>query len=263
MGDVSRPSLSLSSLVSVAGTTTLLASLMGLAVGLWMISAFHQELTLYLRVSESAVAAIDETVGIVEEISGEAASSLTAATDSVSGASSTVEASLVALEGMADLLGSDLPEDLESLHEAMPATIRAASAVDAAVEAVSLFGSGNTTSGGLEDSFMRLEQVLGELPSDLRVQGGRVRSLISPAHTLAQSTDQLALSLEQLREDLTRFEAVSDSYRLSLGEAEAAVEQARGSLQRRTAWLRVLVILASAVGISLGAVLIKTGRDLK
>lgn len=246
--------------LTMAGVISVVASLSGLILGLTLISAVANDLEATVRVSHAALEALDETVAVVEDVSTDAAASLTAAADSSAGAATTVKGAIVALEGLADLLDTDLPDDLESLHEAMPATIRAASAVDAAVGALSSLGVGSTASAGLEESFRRLEEVLGELPAQLRIQGGHVRSLLSPATALSEDVNRLALSMESLREDLNRFEELSDTYRMTLTEAREAVQQGGESLERRAVLMRVLVTAVAAAGVALGATLIMAGR---
>ncbi len=243
-----------------AGWTSLVASLCGLALGLTLVSTLASDLGATLEVSRAAMESLDETVSVVEDISSDAATSLDAAAEGAEGASTTVDAAVVALDGLAELLSTDLPDDLESLHEAMPATIRAAAAVDGAVGAISAFGIGDTRSPGLEASFRQLDEVLGELPGRLRLQGGHVRSLVSPAGALSEDVAKMATSLENLRDDLGRFDELSVSYRSTLNDAREAIGQSGDDLDRRALLMRILVIAVTGAGLVLGTALVMAAR---
>lgn len=244
----------------VAGWTSLAASLCGLVLGLTLVSTLVSDLGATLEVSRAAMESLDETVSVVEDISSDVATSLDAAAEGAEGASTTVDAAVVALDGLAEFLSTDLPDDLESLHQAMPATIRAAAAVDGAVGAISALGIGDARSPGLEESFRQLDEVLGELPGQLRLQGGHVRSLVTPADALSEDVATMAISLQNLRDDLSRFDELSVSYRSTLTEAREAIGQSGDDLGRRALLMRIMVIAVTGAGLALGTALIMAAR---
>ena len=149
-----------------AGVTTIAASVVGLALGLVLVGALADDLRATVSLSRSAIGAIGDTIEVLDDAAERIDESLDAAAGSVSSASATAEATAEALQEVASFLEGELPEQLESIRQSMPAAIQAAGAIDGTLRALSLFGVDYSPDEPFDDSLRRVETALSGLPDD-------------------------------------------------------------------------------------------------
>jgi ABC-type transporter Mla subunit MlaD len=248
--------------VRYAGLATVLLSVFGLVLGLFLVESLSSDFRSSVSVSQSAIDAISETIEAVDDVADGTSQSLSSASTSVSGVSSTVDATASAIEGVADFLDQELPETLESVSTAMPAAIQAANAVDGTLRALSLFGVDYDPEEPFGESLSRIETALAALPDQLRTQSATLRLLIPSAAGLAEEADNLSVSIKGLTDSLDGFTNLTGSYRVTLGEARATIERTSESVDDRIWLIRIVIIVAGATGVAVGIALISMGRTL-
>ena len=248
--------------LTAAGVITIVASLVGLVVGLVLVGALADDLRATVSLSRSAIGAIGDTIEVLDDAAGRIDDSLDAAAGSVSSASATADATAEALQEVATFLETELPDQLESIRQSMPAAIQAAGAIDGTLRALSLFGVDYSPDEPFDDSLRRVETALSGLPDDLRVQSESLRRLAPAADELSTEADRLALALTGLREDLGSLDGLTDSYLVTVEQAETTIADTEASLAG-TAWLlRALLIAAAVAGLAVGSALVVIGRTL-
>jgi hypothetical protein len=248
--------------LTAAGVSVAVASIIGLILGLALVSSLADDLRATMTLSRSAIGAIGYTIEVLDDIAGRIDESLDAAAGSVSGASATAGAAATALEDVATFLEDQLPEQLESIRQSMPAAIQAAGAIDSTLSALSFFGVDYSPDEPFDDSLRRVETALAGLPEDLRTQSESLRGLVPVAIELSDEADRLALALTGLQEELGSLDELTDSYQMTVGQAEATIEDTESSLAG-TAWLlRGLVVAAAVAGLAVGGALTVIGRRL-
>jgi ABC-type transporter Mla subunit MlaD len=113
-----------------------------------------------------------------------------------------------------------------------------------------------------DDSLRRVEAALTGLPDDLRSQSETLRALVPAAGELSAESDRLARALEALQGDLGNLHDLTDSYQITVSQAEATIEDTETSLDETTWLLRAMVIAAAIAGLAVGSALIVIGRTL-
>jgi hypothetical protein len=248
--------------LSAAGVITIAASVVGLVLGLILVGALADDLRATVSLSRSAIGAIGDTIEVLDDAAGRIDESLDAAAGSVSSASATADATAEALQEVATFLETELPDQLESIRQSMPAAIQAAGAIDGTLRALSLFGVDYSPDEPFDDSLRRVETALSGLPEDLRLQSESLRRLAPAADELSTEADRLALALTGLREDLGSLDGLTDSYLVTVEQAETTIADTESSLAG-TAWLlRALLIAAAVAGLAVGSALVVIGRTL-
>ena len=248
--------------LTAAGVITIVASLVGLVLGLILVGALADDLRATVSLSRSAIGAIGDTIEVLDDAAGRIDESLDAAAGSVSSASATADATAEALREVASFLETELPDQLESIRQSMPAAIQAAGAIDGTLRALSLFGVDYSPDEPFDDSLRRVETALSGLPEDLRLQSESLRRLAPAADELSTEADRLALALTSLREDLGSLDGLTDSYLVTVEQAETTIADTESSLAG-TAWLlRALLIAAAVAGLAVGSALVVIGRTL-
>jgi hypothetical protein len=248
--------------LTAAGVITIAASLVGLVLGLVLVGALADDLRATVSLSRSAIGAIGDTIAVLDDAAGRIDESLDAAAGSVSSASATADATADALQEVATFLETELPDQLDSIRQSMPAAIQAAGAIDGTLRALSLFGVDYSPDEPFDDSLRRVETALSGLPDDLRRQSESLRRLAPAADELSAEADRLAVALTGLREDLGSLDGLTDSYLVTVEQAETTIADTESSLAG-TAWLlRALLIAAAVAGLAVGGALIVIGRTL-
>jgi len=248
--------------LTVAGVATIVASLAGLVLGLVVVGSMAGDLKATMSLSRSTVGAVGDTIDVLDDAAGRIDESLDAAVGAISGASATALTAATGLEDVAGFLEDQLPEQLESIRQSMPAAIQAAGAIDGTLRALSLFGVDYSPDEPFDDSLRRVEAALTGLPDDLRSQSETLRALVPAAGELSAESDRLARALEALQGDLGNLQDLTDSYQITVSQAEATIEDTETSLDETTWLVRAMVIAAAIAGLAVGSALIVIGRVL-
>lgn len=246
----------------MAGALTLATSLFALVIGLVLVESLFTDLTASFRVSESAIVAIGETLDVVDDSVSRIGESLDAASASLASVGTAAAIASDGLEDVAVFLEEELPADLETILVAMPAAIQTAEAIDSTLSALAFFGVDYNPEEPFGDSLRRVEEALAELPDELRAQSATIQALIPSVRELGRQADSLAETVDAMETDLTEIHQLVGSYRITVDEAQASIEETNSNLGEKVWLLRLLIVLISLVGIVVGSALVSLGRTL-
>lgn len=246
-----------------AGLVVVVLSIVGLVGGLFLLQSLADEARASVSVSRSALEAMSQTVGLVDEVAADTAASLENASDSVDQVSATVEEAVTALETTADFLETELPETLETVRTSMPAAIQTADAVDSTLRALSLFGVSYDPDEPFGESLARVDRALASLPEQVRAQGEALRGLVPSATQLAADSGDLATSMSGIEDSLDGFVELTADYETTLTEAETTIAATDGSIGTSLWVLRALILIAGLLGVLAGAAIITLGRQVR
>ncbi len=98
----------------VSGVVALVGSIVGLVLGLFMVNNLSDYLTQSVAVSESALGAVEETLGVLESVSVEVDEGIGAAAASIAAASDAVLTASGELDDVADFLDGELQASIET-----------------------------------------------------------------------------------------------------------------------------------------------------
>ncbi|MGC2240292.1 MAG: hypothetical protein WA726_05600 [Acidimicrobiia bacterium] len=242
------------------GVVALIASVLAAALGWVLVGVVANDLRESVSVSDSAVFALGETVDLVERVTNELDTGLTAAGEGISAASSTTEMAATQLSDIADFLDGPLQSDIETLQGTMPAAVQAAATIDTTMRALSLFGVDYSPERPFDESLRAVETALEGLPAELTQQADAIRALVPTASQFSVDAANLAGSFESLTSELSSTRGVVDSYRTALDQAESVVVQTDGAVTRNTWLLRALILVFALLGSALSIGVISVGR---
>lgn len=240
----------------------ILAGVIGLFLGMLLVGSLTRDFRASLEVSRSAIGTIGETVEMIAEVNEAASGTLGSASTAANSAAGSTRDAVNGLEDLAVFMEEDLPADLEAIRSALPGAIDAADAVDATLGALSLIGVDYAPDEPFGESLRRIEQALDQLPEEVRSQGSSFALLVPSARSMADDVEEFASDLEELRAALLELGGLTDSYTVTVSEAEATVENASSSLDRTELFLRLVVVVAALAAVVVGLALLDIDRRL-
>lgn len=240
----------------------LIAAFVGLGLGLSLIESLTTELRASLDVSSSTIATIGDTVAIAAELSEGTTDSVRSAGVAAASASTATRAAGDAIKDAAEFLAVRLPADIEAISRALPGAVGAADAIDTALNALSFVGVNYRPDEPFGQSLRRISQALQELPQEVAAQGDNLEGALPSTNALSEDVATLAGDLMALSSTLEEVEALAETYRATVVEAEIALGETSASLDRTSLLLRLLVILASLGAAAIGYALIRIDRAL-
>ena len=243
-----------------SGVLALVTSVIGLVLGLVLIDSLSGDLNDSVGLSASALTAIEETLGVIENVVAEVDDGLAAAAASIGGASEGVETTTGRLEDVADFLDGDLQSNIEAIHGSMPAAIQAAGAIDATLRALALLGVDYDPDEPFDESLIAVEEALADLPAQLGAQAEAIRALVPVSQQFADDAATLAGSFASLSVELGASQRLIDSYRATLAQAQGVVDQTGSALTANIWLLRLMVVMMALTGSALAIGLITLGR---
>ncbi|HEX6146482.1 MAG TPA: hypothetical protein VF083_06860 [Acidimicrobiia bacterium] len=250
-----------STLIGV-GVAALLASLVGMVVGLILVDSVSGDLDGSVGLSESALQSVDETLDLLEGVAAEVDDGLATAADSIEGAAVGVDTAAGRLEDVADFLDGELQANIEAIHGSMPAAIQAASAIDATLRALSLLGVDYDPEEPFDVSLMAVEAALADLPGQLGAQADAIRALVPVSREFAGDAATMAESFSSLAVELATSKELIVSYRATLAQAEGVVDQTGSSLTANIWLIRLMIVMMALTGSGLAVGMIVLGREL-
>lgn len=256
------PYARVSPVVFASGVFLILASVLGLVLGLMLIQSLTRDFETSIEVSRSAITSVGDTLEVVDDLAHGATDSIESGAQSASSASDAARGAVAGLEDIGDFLESDLPESIEAIQLALPGAINAADAVDTALGALSLLGVDYSPQEPFGDSLRGVRATLATLPDDIRTQSESVRRMVPLTNELADDVGSLALSLEELRSGMGSLNDLTTSYDETVARAEMAIEQTDASLDRTALLFRLILILVTLSGALIGSALISIERRL-
>ena len=244
------------------GVLALVTSLVGMVVGLILVDSVSGDLGGSVGLSESALQSVDETLDLLEGVAAEVDDGLAAAADSIGGAAEGVDNAAGQLEDVAEFLDGELRANIEAIHGSMPAAIQAASAIDATLRALSLFGVDYNPDEPFDVSLMAVEAALADLPGQLGAQAEAIRALVPISREFAGDAAMMAESFSSLAVELATSKELIVSYRATLAQAEGVVDQTGSSLTANIWLIRLMIVMIALTGAGLAIGMIVLGRGL-
>lgn len=246
--------------ITVAGWVGLAASVAALILGWMIVESIVVRLQGPVELSVATIDAIEETLDLVDSVTGELENGLGTAGDSLAAASAAAADSSGNLEDLADFLDGDLVANIEAIQGSMPAAIQAAGAIDDTLRALSLLGVDYDPEQPFDESLRAIDAALQDLPTQLTVQAGAVRALVPTTERFAGDAAALASSISALVDDMERSGEILDGYRETVEEARALVDET-GATFTTSVWLfRAFILAAAIAGAALSIGLIAVGR---
>ena len=245
----------------VSGVVALVGSIVGLVLGLFMVNNLSDYLTQSVAVSESALGAVEETLGVLESVSVEVDEGIGAAAASIAAASDAVLTASGELDDVADFLDGELQTSIETLLETMPAAIQTAGVIDGTLSALSFLGVNYDPEQPFDASLMAAQDALEAIPPQLTAQAEAIRGLVPVSEQFAEDAAATAEAFDTLRVELESSQTLIDSYRATLDEAQSVVESTASSLTATNWLLRFIVVLMAVTGSAIAIGLITLGRS--
>jgi len=245
----------------VSGVVALLGSVAGLILGLLMVNNLSDYLTQSVAVSESAIGAVEETLGVLESVAVEVDEGIGAAAASIAAASEAVLTAAGELDEVADFLDGDLQTSIEALLDTMPAAIQTAGVIDSTLNALSFLGVDYDPEQPFDASLTAVEDALEPIPPQLSAQAEAIRALVPVSEQFAADAAATAEAFDALRIELESSQELIDSYRVTLDRAQSVVESTASSLSATTWLLRLIVVLMAVTGSAIAIGLITLGRS--
>lgn len=246
------------SITLVSGWFLIVAGVFGLVVGLLVVSSVENSLGDSLDISATAVSGAGETVDLVDRVLKTTDQALEEAATAARSAATTTRVGSQGLAELASFLEYEIPTDLESLSDSLPAAISAADAIDATLRAVALFGPNYSRREPFGVSLRRVHRALVDLPDAVADQGKSLRSMVRPTESLAEDVDGLSAALGDVIETIEGADGLVNGYLSSVQAAEQAVANAESSLATTIALMRLIVVVGSVgamlTGLSLRAI---------
>ena len=256
MTDTTRKTLVVSGIVALVG------SIVGLVLGLFMVNNLSDYLTQSVAVSESALGAVEETLGVLESVSVEVDEGIGAAAASIAAASDAVLTASGELDDVANFLDGELQASIETLLDTMPAAIQTAGVIDGTLNALSFLGVNYDPEQPFDASLMAAQDALEAIPPQLTAQAEAIRGLVPVSEQFAEDAAATAEAFDALRVELESSQTLIDSYRATLDEAQSVVESTASSLTATTWLLRLIVVLMAVTGSAIAIGLITLGRSI-
>jgi hypothetical protein len=242
------------------GVIAIVASAVGLILGLIMVGNLSDYLEESIGVTESALGAVEETLGLIESVSTEVEGAIGSAADSIAAVAEAAGSASGDLESVADFLDGELQDSIQALLDTMPAAIQTAGVIDNTLSALSFVGVNYNPDQPFDESLRAVEAALEGIPSQLGTQAEAIRGLVPISQQFAEDAAATAESFQTLSEELATSQEVVDSYRATLDQAQAVVERTRSSLSSSTWLLRVIIVLMTVTGVALGIGLYILGK---
>ena len=197
----------------VSGVVALVGSIAGLILGLIMVNNLSDYLTQSVAVSESALGAVEETLGVLESVAVEVDEGIGAAAASIAAASEAVLTAAGELDDVADFLDGDLQASIEALLDTMPAAIQTAGVIDSTLSALSFLGVNYDPEQSFDASLAAVQDALEPIPPQLSAQAETIRALVPVSEQFAQDAAATAEAFDALRVELESSQQLIDSYR--------------------------------------------------
>lgn len=249
-------------MIRAAGITAIVIGVIGLVVGSIVIDSLTSDLRSTLSVSRSAVRTISETVELAAELGEGTTEAMASASRAASSAASATRGAVSGIRTVSSFLETELPGDIEAIHQSLPGAIRAADAIDSTLGALSFIGLDYRPDEPFGDSLRRIQTALEGLPSEVRAQSDALDVLAPAAEHVASDVDTLAGDLDELRATLVDVDGLADSYSTTVEDAQVAVTDVGVSFDRTVLALRIMLVLVALGAVIVGCALIAIDRTL-
>jgi methyl-accepting chemotaxis protein len=229
----------------VVGVFGVIVGLIGIVVGRQMVTELERAVDDSLALTAEALDSVADTIDVARDVVGTIQDGLGTIGDVTVEVSSSLDATQRVLGQVATATGGQLPDGLERVTGALPALVRAASAIDDALRLLSRapFGPNYNPEVPFDEALRPLADTLTPLPDQLREVSADLELLAGSAGDLHESADALTADVERVAGDLAEADALLDRYAATASEAQAVAARSRSDLGGQSDLARVLVTL--------------------
>lgn len=234
------------------GVLGVVLSVLGIVVGLRLLTGFDIALANSIAVTADALDAVDASVQVTEG----AVTSLTGALRRTEATTRQLAVGIgdaeAVLDATADLTEDELAGSLAAVEGALPALIDVAAVIDRTLSALSRvpFGPDYDPAERFDDSLRSIQRELDGLPEALEDQAELVRDASSSLGVIQRGTLSIADDIGELEGALREASALLADYSATAADARELVERSERDLQGE---LRLARVLAVALGLTMMA----------
>ena len=237
--------------VTVAAVVAAITCVIGAVVAWQLLGQLRDRSTASLRLLESTLVNVDESLAVAQDVTGTVGDSLGTVRDSLGTLSRGVQDGSAALTSVADLTES-VPPALDRLDTTLGQLGDAAGVVDSALGALSELPIGPEfdADAGLAASVDGVRDDIRPIADDLRGSTTAIRDLSGSSTDLVAQLDALDGDLTELDASLARSTELLEQYRADAADAIVLAQESIDDLDRDIALSRALtVILALAIAV--------------
>lgn len=236
------------------GVLVIVGAIIAAFLGWRLIGRAGESVSASLDVTKSVVQTIEDTIQVADLAVTEAGEGLDTIRVALIGTEETLITAGVVLSDTATLVGSDIPDGLDSVRETMPALIQSAQLIDSALGALSFAGIDFSPDQPPQNSLVDVDAGLADVSSQLRESAAGLGEFGADFESMSSDVGSVAADLDGIVETLHRTDTLLDQYRATTAETAIVVEQTAADVERQTADARLLLVLILAV-VALGQVL--------
>lgn len=243
----------------VGGALGIVATLVGLAVGVMTIDTTVARVQVGLGLVSDTVGAVDEAVATLDAGLDVAADSLRDVQGSAADAALTLTQISAVTRDLGELIGQEVPASIDAVRAAMPPLVDTARVVDRTMRALSLVGVDYDPAVPLDEALTEVDRRLADIPRNLR---GRDRVIGGVADGLAGLGTQTLVSAEQMASvrseiaDASRrldtLRGVGDRTRALIGSTTWTVEAGARRAQALVVLAAILALFVLSVPVVFG-----------
>lgn len=232
------------------GAVAVVAAVAGMVAALRFIDVLTDQADATLGVTEQAVAAVADTIGLAQDTLPVVAGSLETVTMGVADASGALDDISALLDEAAGLTGEDIPQSIGAIRDTMPGLIRSSELITRTLNALSFLGIEFDPEPTLADSVRGIDAGLTSMSTRLAEGSTLIGEVAGDVVGFGETADAIATDLVSLESTLNEATVLLDTYAATADDAAELVATTRSGLEDQSSQLRVLVIL---IGIALAA----------
>lgn len=164
------------------------------------------------------------------------------------------------LTDTADLLGSQIPDTLDSINASFPAMIDTARVIDTTMQALAFLGVDYSPAIPLDESLEAVSDDLVPLSESLRAQSGPLATAATEIESVGDAVDSVGQSVNSITEELAGSRALVTRYQTAAADATELVSEVTDSFKGQVTLARILLLTLGIAVLILMTVPVVLGR---
>lgn len=223
-------------------------------LGWRLIGRAGESVSASLEATSSIIDTVDDTIQVADLAVTEAGQGLATIQTALLSTEETLSTAGTVLTDTATLVGTDIPDGLDSVRATMPALIQSAQLIDNALGALSFAGIDFSPDSPPQESLADVEAGLTEVSTQLRAASGGLEQFGADFSTMSEDIGGVAGDLDGIVETLSQTDSLLDQYRTTTATTAQVVDATAADVADQTADARLLLLLVLAV-VAVGQVL--------
>lgn len=236
------------------GVLVIVGAIIAAFLGWRLIGRAGESVAATLDVTRSVVQTIDDTIQVADLAVTEAGDGLDTIRVALIGTQETLTTAGLVLTDTATLVGTDIPDGLDSVRETMPALIQSAQLIDSALGALSFAGIDFSPDQPPQNSLADVDAGLADVSVQLRESSAGLDDFGSDFESMSADVGSVAADLDGIVETLSRTDTLLDQYRTTTAATATVVDETAAGVADQTSDARLLLVLILGV-VALGQVL--------